>query len=125
MKKRLVKTVIIFSALVLLSGCASIMGTKTQKVTFDTEPKGAEVFLKDKMTCKTPCTVELVKDTYTSVTFKKDGYDSRTVEIEQGIANIFWGNILIGGVLGSTTDSSSSAMYEYSPDRYYIELKEK
>jgi hypothetical protein len=124
MKSKLVKTITLFSALALFSGCASIMGTKTQKVTFDTNPKGAEVFLKDKMTCKTPCTVELVKDTYTSVTFKKDGYETRTVEIEQGIANIFWGNILVGGVLGSTTDSSSSAMYEYKPDRYFIELKE-
>ncbi len=34
----------------------------------------------------------------------------------------FWGNILIGGVLGSTTDGMSGAMNEFSPDHYLVIL---
>ncbi len=124
MTNKLIKLTLATGVAFMFTGCATIMGSKTQKVTFNTNPKGADVLLKGTKTCKTPCTVELVKDTYTNVTFQKDGYQSKTVSVEQGIAPIFWGNILVGGVLGSTTDSSSSAMYEYTPDAYFVDLQE-
>ncbi len=125
MSNKFIKLTIAAGVAFMFTGCATIMGSKSQKVTFTTNPQGADVLLKGTKTCKTPCTVDLVKDTYTTVTFQKDGYSSTTVDIEQGIAPIFWGNILIGGVLGSTTDSSSAAMYEYNPDAYFIDLQKK
>lgn len=124
MKKTIINLAFFASITMIFTGCATIVGSKTQRLTFDSHPKGSDVILNNKKTCKTPCIVELVKDTYTSVTFSKEGYESKTIEVKQGIAPIFWGNIIFGGLLGSSTDSQSSAMYEYKPDRYFIDLKE-
>ena len=34
----------------------------------------------------------------------------------------FWGNIIIGGLFGSTTDAVSGAVNKYSPDQYFVTL---
>ena len=34
----------------------------------------------------------------------------------------FFGNIVIGGLLGSTTDGVSGAINEFSPDQYFVTL---
>lgn len=34
----------------------------------------------------------------------------------------FWGNILFGGLPGSTTDAMSGAIYEYAPSQLFITL---
>ena len=34
----------------------------------------------------------------------------------------FWGNILFGGVFGSTTDGLSGSVHEYSPSQFFITL---
>jgi hypothetical protein len=35
----------------------------------------------------------------------------------------FWGNIVLGGFVGSTTDGLSGAVYEYSPNQYMVTLQ--
>lgn len=37
----------------------------------------------------------------------------------------FWGNIILGGLFGSTTDFTDDAVVEFDPDQYFITMKQK
>jgi len=56
-------------------------------------------------------------------TFKKSGYKDATVTLRKATTPMFWGNVLIGGLIGSSTDSifTKNSM-EYSPSQYYVQL---
>lgn len=55
--------------------------------------------------------------------FKKAGYETEVVQLTTSFDGLFWGNLLSGGSVGSSTDSwFTKNAYEYSPSQYYIEL---
>ena len=58
----------------------------------------------------------------TMVLAKKNGYEDQSLVLQTKMNNTFWGNILLGGFAGSTTDYASDAMIEYSPNMYDITL---
>ena len=98
------------------------MSGKTQEVTFDSEPQGAEVAVNGRVIGKTPTTIQLDKKQDQSVSFKLEGYKTQTRRLETKIHGFFWGNIVLGGFIGSTTDGITGGMHEYSPNQYYITL---
>ncbi len=68
---------------------------------------------------ETPLSVNLKKNKYSNVTFKKDGYKSRSVVIEKRydpvtLLSWFWDL--------STTDLITGAIFEYRPNQYYVTL---
>jgi hypothetical protein len=75
-----------------------------------------------KVVGKTPLSVEIDKAQHQTLTFEKEGYKTYTTQLSRKLDNWFWGNILIGDLIGSTTDGVSGAMYEYSPDQYFVTL---
>ena len=115
-------SLLILSILILTSSCATIMTGKTQEVTFDSEPQGAEVTVNGRVIGKTPTTIQLDKKTDQSVSFKLEGYKTQTRTLETKISAWFMGNIVLGGFIGSTTDGITGGMHEYSPNQYYITL---
>ena len=56
------------------------------------------------------------------VTVKKEGFYPKTITLATQTETAFWGNILTGGVLGSSTDSGSGAMHKYSPATFQVDL---
>ncbi|WP_122859573.1 hypothetical protein, partial [Pseudomonas viridiflava] len=47
-----------------------------------------------------------------TVTYRKDGYTSSTQTLESGIDGWYWGNIVIGGLIGMLiVDPATGAMY--------------
>jgi uncharacterized protein YceK len=113
---------LILSVLIFISSCATIMTGKTQEITFDSEPQGAEVTVNGRVIGKTPTTIQLDKKKDQSVSFKLEGYKTQTRRLETKIQGFFWGNIVSGGFIGSTTDGITGGMHEYSPNQYYITL---
>ncbi len=123
MNKTMIKIASIGLATFLFTGCATVMNDKTQPISFNTIPEGATVKVNDKIIGKTPMAFNLERDNASTVKFEKEGFESVEQPLETEISGVFWGNILIGGVLGSTTDASTKKMYEYAPNQYTIELK--
>jgi hypothetical protein len=122
MKKSLLFLLGVIACGTMLTGCASIVTGTSQDVSFQTQPEGATVIISGKTIGKTPLTTNLKKESKQTVSFEKEGYKTQTMQLSTRLNSWFWGNIVIGGVIGSTTDGLSGAVHEYTPDQYFITL---
>jgi hypothetical protein len=111
------------AALAAISGCSTIVKGKTQPVTINSNVRDADVTLNGMPVGRTPFTGLVERGSHSSVTVAKAGYQSKTVTLDTGVEPWFWGNIIFGGLVGSTTDASTGAMYKYTPATVEIDLE--
>ena len=104
------------------TGCATIASGTNQNVSFDSEPEGATVRVAGKVIGQTPVSARLDKKNDQTVSFEMEGYRTVSKSLATKTDPWFFGNIIIGGLFGSTTDFASGAIYEYSPDQYFVTL---
>jgi hypothetical protein len=124
--KKIIKTgVAILITTSIFTGCATITQDSAQPVTFNSIPEGAKVYVNGQLKGKTPMTIQIEKGDKNQFKLMKEGYSTIEKPLETEVDGWFWGNIIFGGVLGSTTDNMSGNMYEFTPNSYMIELKKK
>ncbi len=106
-----------------VTGCASIVDGKHQTMTFSSTPQGAEVVFNGLPIGVTPVTVPVRrhKDPAT-IKFTKEGYKDHQVATEAALNRWFLGNIITGGLYGSTTDYLTGAMNEFYPGHFMVTL---
>jgi len=104
-------------------GCATIVKGKSQTVSIDSNVSGAEIVVDGSVVGTTPYTGNLPRGSSTNLTLRKPGYRSKTIVLNSDVEPIFWGNLISGGVLGSSTDAGTGAMYKYSPSNIQIDLQ--
>ncbi|HEX4870069.1 MAG TPA: PEGA domain-containing protein [Moraxellaceae bacterium] len=120
--KKLLLGIAALSAL-WLTGCASIVDGNNQSVSFASNPDGATVYLNGAAIGKTPMTINTKRKGGTQpVKFSKEGYKDVEVQLTSTINPWFFGNIITGGLLGSTTDGLSGAAFKYAPGAYMVTL---
>jgi len=123
MKIKLLITLVTFALYHSLTGCATIVSGTTQQITFQSTPDGAVVRLNGRELGKTPLTLMLEKKDPQLFTVEKEGFKTYEGSMSTSLDPMFWGNIIFGGVIGSTTDSASGAMHQYAPDQYMVTLE--
>jgi hypothetical protein len=133
----------------LFSGCATIVSGTTQEMSFQTNPENVVVSLirsvpdtnikvdwtkkaghvsptpmrdETRILGKTPFTLQLDREEGQRIELSKEGYKPITMKLATTTNRAFWGNILLGGLVGSTTDGMSGAIYEYSPSQFFVTL---
>jgi len=106
-----------------MQGCATIVSGKTQQVTFTSVPDGATVSVQGRALGKTPLTVQLDKKSDQTLVFEKEGYKTLTLPLTTELDPWFWGNIILGGFFGSTTDAITGSVNKYSPGQYNVTLE--
>lgn len=111
--------------IIFCAGCATIITGGSQTVSFDSSPQGAIVNVNGKVVGKTPMSISLDKGKNKTVVFKLKGHQAVSRQLSTSVQPWFWGNILTGGLFGSTTDFASGAVYEYSPNHYFVTLPPK
>ena len=108
------KNVCIAAIALALTGCASIMTAEEQSIkVVASNSQPIDVTVDDKKTT-TPGTVVVLRDGKDKVVSSATPGCQSETPIKKNIAPVFWGNIVIGGVLGSTTDSSTGKMWNYA-----------
>lgn len=127
----------LFATLLSLQGCATLVGSSTQRVAITSVPPGADVKIVDEdgattFQGQTPADVILPKSTghyfggksYT-VTLAKQGFATQTVDVVHHLSNWYeFGNIFPGGPLGYfAIDPFSGGMYRLEPDSIDISLE--
>lgn len=92
----------------LLAGCATITTQNAKDVTIQSSNGSPIEVSVDGGTYTTPAQVSLVKDgTNKTITTQAEGCDSTTTAPKK-LEPMFFGNIIFGGLLGSTTDAGIS-----------------
>lgn len=126
---KLIKIIPVFLALVvLLPSCASIVSKSSYPLTIHTTPAGAKVSITDKKgmeiySGETPTALKLKsgsgffgKARY-QVKFEKEGYETKTVPVYFKVDGWYFGNILLGGLIGMLiVDPATGAMYKLETD---------
>ena len=112
-----------FIIAVTFSACATIITGSRQEVSFISNPDGATVTVNGRVLGKTPMTVSLKKESGQAMIFEKEGYKPLSMQLETHLNPWFWGNLVTGGLIGSTVDGLSGAVHEYSPRQYMVTLQ--
>ncbi len=136
--KKLVYLIIALSV-TAMSGCATIVGSKTQLIPISSTPDEASISITDETGSvifkgSTPTTVTLQKSdgTYWGgksfvVQISKPGYEMQEIPITSS-ANLWYvgGNIIFGGLIGwFIVDPLNGGMYTLSPDQISSTIDEK
>ena len=116
--------ILIFLSSLILSSCATIFTGTKDRISFNTTPPGAMIYIDGLEQCRTPCSI-LVKRRLedTEVEFKLDGYDTRIIKLSKdlNIMSVFnLGNLIAWGI-----DALSGAVMKYDRKSYDIILEGK
>lgn len=117
-------------AALLSSGCASIFNGGDRSIAINSQPTGAAVTVAKANTEEvvssgvTPMTVSLPPkagyfrgQSYT-VSFKLAGYQSTAVQIRPTLTGWYFGNIILGGLIGMVVvDPLTGSMWNLTPDK--------
>lgn len=119
-----------------ITGCASIMGDKTQTLPIDIQPEGSKITVKDNsgMTVyagTSPTTVTLNKSdgsyfgkkNYT-IFAENDGYTPQSIPVTESVNGWYiGGNIVFGGLIGwLAVDPWNGGMYKLDMDKVQTKL---
>lgn len=133
-KVRAVSVSAIMLCIVGLSGCASIINGSSREVHIKSSPDGAEFTIRNKagevvISGTTPQKVLLksgagyFRSEAYNVSFRKPGYSSQTTAINTSLSGWYWGNLLLGGLIGMlAVDPVTGAMYKL-PDEAVATLQ--
>lgn len=112
---------LVFGAL-LLVGCATITKTSSQSIAITSNVDGARLYLDGVQVGSTPFNGTVPKNKK-EIKIEKEGYRTETIVLSKTLEGMFWGNIILGGTIGSITDFATGAAYAYAPATYQIDLK--
>lgn len=122
MKKVNLLLAIVAAFVLMLSGCATIISGTTQDLTFESNPEGAKVYLDGKLMGVTPFTIPVHRNKYKHLRVEKEGYETVQRDLGKKFNCVSLLNVILGGLLGTTTDSVSGAIVNYDDNSYFIEL---
>ena len=123
--KNYTKLLILTAAVAVLAGCASIVAGSSQVVSVNSNVDQAEVRINGTTVGRTPFNGQIKRGKDTVVEVSKSGYASQSTTLSTKIEPIFFGNIIFGGVIGSTTDLEKGACWENAPASVYVNLNSK
>jgi hypothetical protein len=120
-------TALLCSALIS-GGCASIVHSGNRNVTITSDPSGAKASISRTggevvSVQTTPCTVSLdpkggyFKGQSYTLTLELTGYRSATVELRPTLSGWYFGNIVLGGLIGMVVvDPLTGSMWNIEPE---------
>jgi hypothetical protein len=115
-------------AILVQAGCATIMGGPKQIVAIDSTPDGAVVTsaragMAATIDYTTPATVTFERKGHYILTFSKDGYDSKQVELLRSIRGwmLVWD--IVWFPVGIVVDAITGAWYRIEPEQVTVTLR--
>ena len=96
----------------LLCGCATIFKGNSSKVDMNSEPQGAQVIVNGNLMGETPVRLKLEsKHTY-SIEFKKDGFKTKTINIQNHVGAGWIVLDVLAGLVPVVIDAATSSWYD-------------
>lgn len=105
-----------------LTSCATIFTGTSDRVTFNSNPEGAVVYIDGLEICTTPCTVPVKRSLNDKAAeFKLDGYKTRVITLDREFNVVSVLNL--AGLLGWAVDAATGAIFKYGRKNYDIQLE--
>jgi len=98
---------------IFTTGCATIITDKEQNISVTSSTGQAIDVTVDGKTASTPGQFTVLRNGQDKVVASTTPGCAPSTPIQKNIAPAFWGNVIIGGFLGSTTDNATGKAYNY------------
>ena len=120
------KIILISLVAVFANGCATIVNSSKQTVSFMSEPEGATVTVGGEFTAETPTAMPLKRGQDYTILVQKEGYKTESLNLNSGFDH--WVQATLGNIWnyiipGMIVDAASGGAYEF--DRTLINVKLK
>lgn len=119
---------LILSALVILSGCATVTRGSKDVLEIKTTPAGAQVQTSNGFSCSsTPCAIKMPRRSEFVVDITRPGCKPMDVNVthktaDGGAAGVA-GNVLVGGIIGLGVDAATGASQDLVPNPVEVTLE--
>jgi hypothetical protein len=123
MKMRLLNLLLI--PMLILSGCATVVTGKYQEIPVTSEPTGIKVRTDTGVSIITPGKFSLLRNQNHILVAECPGVEPHQFEIKHKLQGWFWGNILLGGIIGGVVDASSGSSDKLIPNRVHFYCPER
>ena len=110
-------------ALILASGCATIVKGTTQQIPITSDPLAADIVVDGNLVGQTPTSVSLKRKNDHLLTIQKTGYQPKAVAVVRNVGGAVWGNIVAGGLIGWGVDAVSGAQFNLVPVTVSVKLE--
>lgn len=122
------KQILILLITLAVCSCATVLTGRHQQLAFESNERDTEIYINDKLVCKTPCITEVTRrNDKLMITAKKAGFTDRTMFVEGKLNPMTAVNIISLGTstFGFSTDATSNSMWEYQPGSIYVTMQKE
>ena len=108
----------------LLTSCATLFTGTKDRITFNSTPSGATIYIDGIEQCTTSCSIKVKRSINdTDVEFKLDGYETRLITLskEFNVVSV----INLGNLFGWGIDALSGSVMKFDRKSYDIKLDDK
>lgn len=102
---------LLFSVLLLLSGCATIFKGTNEEVRFGSEPQKAEVWVNGAKMGETPLSLKLESKKTYHIEFRKEGFKTATINITNHVGAGWIILDVLAGLVPVIVDAATGAWY--------------
>ena len=110
--KKIISMLLILCLFLLTSSCATVFKGNSNKVNFNSNPQGAQIYVNGNYMGDTPIRIKLESNQNYNIEFKKEGYKTKTFNITNHVG-VGW--IVLDVILGLVpviVDAATGSWYE-------------
>ncbi|MEW5929841.1 MAG: PEGA domain-containing protein [Gemmatimonadota bacterium] len=108
--------------LAAVPACGALFNSGPQKVTFNSDPAGAEVWIDGSRRGATPVILDLAKNKDYTVVMKRDGYSDATTTLSKKVSAGYVVLDVLGGFIPVVVDAATGSWYVLSSDNVNLTL---
>jgi len=120
--KKLLLTASLFLMTMWCCGCATVVTGKYQNIPVTSEPPGVKVRSDTGVSLITPGSFQLLRNQDHTLVAEYPGCEPQQKELKHKLQGWFWGNILLGGIIGGVVDLASGASGKLVPDKVHFDF---
>ena len=109
----------------VFSSCATIFKGSTDDVSFSSDPSGAKVYVNGSLLGTTPIQLELKSKNSYTIEFKKEGYETKTVLLNNSVGAGWIILDILGGLFPVIIDAATGNWYELDQEHVNAALEQQ
>lgn len=110
--KKVISITLAVAFFLLTSSCATLFKGTSNRVDFSSDPQGAKIYVNGNYMGDTPIRLKLESKRTYNIEFRKEGYQTKTVNITNHVGGGWIVLDILAGLLPVVIDAATGAWYE-------------